>query len=147
VALHPATRPWGTTVVLGRVAAKIAPKTQKVNKLEEKLLSRDPEVQRAFVEDELCHDTGTLEQLAGMLDRALALERGNVRIPRDVRSVWISHGTEDGICEFKAARDLFERMEVEDKEFKAYQGWYHNCKLRNAIKPGEFLMLMSYSAC
>ncbi|EON63307.1 hypothetical protein W97_02534 [Coniosporium apollinis CBS 100218] len=133
VALHPATRPWGTTVVLGRVAAKIAPKTQKVNKLDEKLLSRDPEVQRAFVDDELCHDTGTLEQLAGMLDRGLALERGNVRIPRDVRSVWISHGTDDGVCEFKAAKDMFERMEVEDKEFKAYQGWYH--KLH--AEPGE----------
>jgi acylglycerol lipase len=56
-------------------------KRQLTNKLDPKLISRDPEVCKGFDEDPLCHDTGTLEGLAGMLDRTSSLSSGKVVIP------------------------------------------------------------------
>ncbi|KAF2427352.1 alpha/beta-hydrolase [Tothia fuscella] len=131
IALHPSSRPYGITVALGRLAGKLMPKHQLLNVIDAKLLSRDPAVQQEFIEDKLCHDTGTLEGLAGMLDRAAALESGKVKVPIDAGEggktrIWLSHGTEDGVCEYKATAELFKRLErVEDKELKLYNGWFH----------------------
>lgn len=130
ISLAPASRPYKITVLLGQLAAKVAPHKQMVNKLDEKLLCRDPEVQKEYVEDELCHDTGTLEGLAGMLDRAGTLERGEVRLLEGAGEggrtrVWVGHGTEDGVTEFGPVKKIFEEWKVQDKEFKAYEGWYH----------------------
>lgn len=133
ISLAPASRPYKITVLLGQLAAKVAPHKQMVNKLDEKLLCRDPEVQKEYVEDELCHDTGTLEGLAGMLDRAGTLERGEVRLLEGAGEggrtrVWVGHGTEDGVTEFGPVKKIFEEWKVQDKEFKAYEGWYHKRK-------------------
>lgn len=133
IALAPASRPYKVTVVLGQLAAKVAPQKQMVNKLDEKLLSRDPEVQKEYLQDDLCHDTGTLEGLAGMLDRAGTLERGEVRVLEGAGEggrtrVWVGHGTEDGVTGFGPVKKIFGDWKVQDKEFKAYEGWYHKCE-------------------
>jgi acylglycerol lipase len=130
IALHPKSRPWKSTVVLGRLAGKLLPRFQMVNKLDLNLLSRDPEHKARVEADELCHDTGTLEGLAGMLDRAAMLEDGQVVISEGVGEggktrLWIGHGTADGICDFEATKRMFERVEAEDRELRAYEGWYH----------------------
>ncbi|TKA77180.1 hypothetical protein B0A49_04277 [Cryomyces minteri] len=121
VALHPATRPFRATVLAGRLVGKLLPHAQLVQRLEPALLSRDVAVQRAFVDDPLCHDTGTLEGLAGMLQRGEDLERGRVRVRGDA-----GEGGEARLA-FCAG------LEVADKEFKAYDGWFH--KLH--AEPGE----------
>ena len=123
IALHPSAQPSQFTVVAGRLAAKILPNRPMVQKLESKWLCRDPIVCKEWAEDPLCHDTGTLEGLSGMLDRADELNRGLVII-REGR-VWVGHGTEDRVCSFDAARGWFERLGVQDKDFKPYDGWYH----------------------
>ncbi|TKA76863.1 hypothetical protein B0A49_04106, partial [Cryomyces minteri] len=138
VALHPATRPFRATVLAGRLVGKLLPHAQLVQRLEPALLSRDVAVQRAFVDDPLCHDTGTLEGLAGMLQRGEDLERGRVRVRGDAGEggearLWIAHGTADGVCSFEASRAFCAGLEVADKEFKAYDGWFH--KLH--AEPGE----------
>ena len=135
IALAPASRPYKVTVLLGQMAAKVAPHKQMVNKLDEKLLSRDPEVQKEYLEDQLCHDTGTLEGLAGMLDRAGTLERGEVRLLEGAGEggrtrVWVGHGTADGVTEFEPVKKMFDDWKVQDKELKAYEGWFHKCELR-----------------
>ncbi len=103
-----------------------------VTQLDAKLLSRDEEVVKQFQADELCHDTGTLEGLAGMLDRGLGLESGEVTVEEEEGmkvSVWIGHGTEDGITSFEASKEFWEKgVKVRDKEFKKYEGWFHRCK-------------------
>lgn len=123
IALHPSAQPSRFTVVVGRLAAKIVPNRPMVQKLESKWLCRDPVVCKEWAEDPLCHDTGTLEGLSGMLDRADELNRGLVII-REGR-VWVGHGTEDRVCSFDATRGWFERLGVQDKDFKPYDGWYH----------------------
>ena len=122
------------------------PNRQLVKKLDPKLLSRDPVVQRQFVDDELCHDTGTLESLAGMLERAAGLQKGIIQIPDSVGSgdaktkmrLWISHGTHDGVCDFEGTKDWFQKVDVKDKTFKVYDGWYHKCTSLKAIHAKAF---------
>lgn len=143
IALPPSTRPSAATLLAGRVAAKLVPKRQLARPIAAEHLSRDPAVGRAFVEDPLCHDTGTLEGLAGMLERAGALERGRVRVPGGLGDgggkggggggktrVWVGHGTKDRVCDFEATRKVVEEFmgEVEDREWKVYEGWYHKCE-------------------
>lgn len=130
VALHPKSRPWKSTVVLGRLAGKLLPRWQMINKLDVNLLSHDPEHVRRVEADEMCHNTGTLEGLAGMLDRAAMLEDGRVVIKEGAGEggktrLWIGHGTADGICDFEATQRMFSRVEAEDREMRAYEGLYH----------------------
>ncbi|KXT00719.1 hypothetical protein AC578_8273 [Pseudocercospora eumusae] len=137
--LHATTTPWKTTILAGKLLAKILPHAQMVQKLSGEKLCRDPEVCREWDSDPLCHDTGTLEGLAAMIDRAAELEEGKkVRI-RDTdnnkkASVWIGFGSGDQVLDWEACKRWFERkLDVEDKEFRIYDGWYH--KLH--AEPGE----------
>ncbi|KAI9799220.1 MAG: hypothetical protein M1825_004863 [Sarcosagium campestre] len=129
IAVDKASQPWRITFHAAKLASKVLPHKQMVQRLDPALLSRDEQVSRDFVADELCHDTGTLEGLAGMLDRGDRLATGKVAV-RDgagegqVR-IWVGHGTQDRVTSFEASRSWFERLAVKDKEFKAYEGWYH----------------------
>lgn len=138
VALHEASRPNRLTVALGRLAGKVLPSRQMVNKLDPAKICRDADVAREFSEDELCHDTGTLEGLAGMLDRGSELENGKVVVREGVGEggktrLWVGFGTGDEVLSEKACRGWFERLKVADKEYRVYEGWYH--KLH--AEPGE----------
>lgn len=107
-----------------------------MQKLEPKWLSRDPEQNKLWEQDELCHDTGTLEGLAGMLDRGIQLESFKV-MPRDsageggkIRLLAL-HGTGDHVNDFAATKAYVEKSELSDKELRTYDGWYHNSKSRS----------------
>ena len=129
VALHRDSQPARLTVLAGRLAAKVLPRQQLVQKLDPGAMSRDPRVCEEYAKDELCHDTGTLEGLAGMLRRGEELEKGEVVIEdgEGVR-LWVGHGTGDKVCSFEATRGLMERLGVRDKEFRMYDGWFHKCR-------------------
>ena len=89
-------------------------------------MSRDPEICRQFDADKLCHDTGTLEGLAGMLQRAEELEKGTLVIKdEDNIRLWVGHGSGDKVCSFEATRNFMDRLDIKDKELKVYHGWYH----------------------
>ncbi|KAF1841317.1 alpha/beta-hydrolase [Cucurbitaria berberidis CBS 394.84] len=124
------SKPSPFTVFFGRLAGKLLPHRQLLNKLDQNLLSRDPEVCKQFDQDELCHDTGTLEGLSGLLDRTGQLASGKVIIPDDageggVTRIWIAHGDKDGITDYQASKRLSDALQVKDKEFKTYAGYYH----------------------
>lgn len=133
IALHPATRPFTLTVLAGRLAGRLLPKFQLVHPLDSKWLSRDPAQNKLWEEDELCHDTGTLEGLAGMLDRGLALESFKV-LPREGAgeggrtSLLALHGTGDHVNAYEATKAYVDRADLSDKQLKTYDGWYHNSK-------------------
>ncbi|KAL9604856.1 MAG: hypothetical protein Q9219_000304 [cf. Caloplaca sp. 3 TL-2023] len=134
IAIHEDTQPSKFIVLAGRLASKIVPHRQMVRQIEPKLLCRDEELYKKFEADELCHDTGTLEGLAAMLQRAEDLHTG--RLPtEDLRgcSLWVGHGTEDRVTSFKATARFIESIPVKDKTFKIYDGHYH--KLH--AEPGE----------
>jgi acylglycerol lipase len=132
IGLHPDTRPFKATVYAGRLAGRLLPKFQLVQKLDSKWLSRDPEQNKLWEQDELCHDTGTLEGLAGMLDRGLQLESFKV-LPKESACeggktrLLVLHGTGDHVNAYEATKAYVDRCSgLSDKELKSYDGWYHN---------------------
>lgn len=134
ISLHSDTRPFKATVIAGRLAGRVLPKFQLVNKLDPKWLSRDPEQNKLWEQDELCHDTGTLEGLAGMLDRGLQLENFKVS-PKESAGeggktrLLALHGTGDHVNAYEATKTYVERCtQLSDRELKSYDGWYHNSK-------------------
>lgn len=89
-------------------------------------VSRDPEVIQSIKDDKLLHGTGTLEGLAGMLDRTGLLGSGKAKLSKGVQAVWLGCGTEDKGVSYDACKKWFEEQtQLQDKEFKIYEGWSH----------------------
>lgn len=125
------------------------PKRQMVQKIEPKFLCRDESMCKAFEADELCHDTGTLEGLAGMLQRAEDLDAGKVSLGNI--SLWLGHGTKDRVTSFKATARLMDRLDATerkmDKTFKVYDGYYHKCMYKIPQIVDAYTTLITRSAC
>jgi alpha-beta hydrolase superfamily lysophospholipase len=87
------------------------------------LVSRDPAVVQAYVEDPLVHHgklpARTVAELAAAIDR----------FPRDVAAITvptlIMYGTDDGLCPPSGSTMLNARIGAADKTLKAYDGLYH----------------------
>lgn len=149
IALHPDTRPFKATVYAGRLAGRLLPKFQLVNKLDPKWLSRDPEQNQLWVQDELCHDTGTLEGLAGMLDRGIQLETFKV-LPKESAGeggktrLLVLHGTGDHVNAYEATKAYVDRCSgLSDRELKSYDGWYHNSEFLSPFLDSSGLLICS----
>ena len=131
IALHPNSQRSAFTVWAGKLAARVAPSKQMLQKLDGTYMSRDPQARKDWEEDKLCHDTGTLEGLAGMLQRAAELMAlGEGKAVKGLKldpgcPVWLGHGSGDGAASYDASKRLFEALQVEDKTFKTYAGAYH----------------------
>ncbi|KAI0999623.1 hypothetical protein K3495_g8574 [Podosphaera aphanis] len=119
--------PSKLTILFSRAVGKLLPTKQRFSSLPADILSRDPEVIKSLNEDPLLHGLGTLEGLFGMFDRTNDLSSGNIKLNKEVRSIWIGHGTKDKATSFEASKEWYEEecKYVEDKEFKAYVDWYH----------------------
>ena len=63
IAIDPTSQPNPLTVFAGKIVAPFIPKRQVKQKMEPGFISRDPAVCSARLEDEFCHETGTLEGL------------------------------------------------------------------------------------
>ncbi|KAL8999715.1 MAG: hypothetical protein Q9169_001532 [Polycauliona sp. 2 TL-2023] len=134
IAIHEDTQPSRIVVVVGRMAAKLLPRRQLVQTIKSLYLSRDESVCKDYENDDLCHDTGTLEGLAGMLQRAEDLDNGRVPFnDPDACKIWVGHGTEDRVTSFKATERFMNGLQIKDKTLRIYDGYYH--KLHD--EPGE----------
>lgn len=134
IELDRATQPHRATVLVGKVAARVLPRWQLVQHPDDKWVSRDEEIVRQIVGDELVHKTGTLEGFAGCFARAAELNSGELVLSDgegggEPCRLWLSHGTADRITSFEASERFMKRLTLKDKEFKAYDGWYHKCGL------------------
>ncbi|PNP84800.1 hypothetical protein FNYG_01894 [Fusarium nygamai] len=125
IGFAPEEVPSSFKVFAGRLAGKILPKFQLKHVLDVANLTRRPDVAKGFKEDPLCHDTGTLEGLASLLDRTGALQSGSVKLGKEVRSLWLGHGDHDKACSYQAAIDFAQKQDTEDKTVKTYVGGYH----------------------
>ncbi|WP_230464902.1 alpha/beta hydrolase [Nocardia seriolae] len=94
-----------------------------VIKLDSKLVSRDPEVVRAYDEDPLVHHGGVPARTAGEMLRA-----GNyvkAHLDRLTAPLLVQHGTADGLAS-PTGSDVLERdAGSEDKTVIRYDGLYH----------------------
>jgi len=137
IALHPASRPFGfnLTLALGRFASKFMPNRQMINRLDPSYLSRNPQKNQEWVDDQLCHDTATLQCLSAMLDRGTKLNEGSWRVAEGKHEdrktrVLVVHGTGDKVNDAKASENWVEKycVGVLDKGCWLLDGWFHNCK-------------------
>lgn len=133
VELDPSEQPSPFTVTAGKLAALVVPHMQMKQKLHPTYMSRSAKVRQEWVDDPLCHDTGTLEGLKGLLERAADLAKLShghkvagltAKVPCPV---WMSHGTGDRVLSPQASKRLFDALEAPDgdKEFKSYPDGYH----------------------
>ncbi|RPA86607.1 alpha/beta-hydrolase [Ascobolus immersus RN42] len=138
IEVHPDAKPPPKFIIsLLKQVAKLLPHVTMEQKLSHTLMSRDESVCNAFKDDELCHDTGTLQGLAHMLDRGDFLVRNagkgwDAKVP-----VLVLHGTGDRVTDWRASRrfseQLRERVEGVVVEFRDLEGWFHKMH----AEPGE----------
>jgi acylglycerol lipase len=126
IRVGPGSEPNKLTVIVGRLASKVLPHHQLVQKLNSSYMCHDAAMCKDWENDPLCHDTGTLEGLTGMLDRAEQLDKGKVVIEdRDGLHLFIAHGIDDKVTSHEASKSFIERSPVKDKTLQLYDGSYH----------------------
>lgn len=118
-------QPGFAKVFFGRLAGKVMPHIQLVERIPSDQVSRDPAVQKSIDTDELCHATGTLEMFASMLDRTAALDSGKAKLNAGVQSLILAHGSSDQSTSYDASKRWIERQTIPDKTWKSYDGWSH----------------------
>ncbi|KAH8661298.1 Alpha/Beta hydrolase protein [Ilyonectria robusta] len=125
VGFAPQENPSSLKIAAGRLAGRLLPRFQLRHVIPADNITRDKEVAKGMTDDPLCHDTGTLEGLASLLDRTAALAAGNVTLGKQVRGLWLGHGDNDKTCSYDVAIKFAEQQAIEDKTIKTYKGGYH----------------------
>jgi acylglycerol lipase len=126
-------RPPKLQVIAGRFAGKILPKFQMLNPMDPAWMSHDDALNKDWKEDPLCHDTGTLEGLSGMIDRAESLDEHRVTVEDwDGLRVLLLHGDADVCCDAPGAQKWMEHAKLKNKEVKIFDGAYHCGKYSKA---------------
>jgi alpha-beta hydrolase superfamily lysophospholipase len=92
-------------------------------KLDSKHLSRDPEVEKEYLNDPLVYKGGAYARTAGeMLKRTKQVQDqlNKVSCP-----ILVLHGTDDKLADHEGSVKLYKNASSEDKELKLFEGWYH----------------------
>ncbi|KAL0932997.1 putative alpha/beta hydrolase [Colletotrichum truncatum] len=145
IAFTPGEEPGFLKVFFGKLASRLLPRQQLVNEIPPENLTRDTTVQQSIRDDELMHNTGTLEGLAGMLERTDALAHGKLTLSSNVKSLWLGHGTEDKTTCFNASKKWFDAQIIDDSTHKPYDGAYHQlhadfCKEEFSKDVGDWIL-------
>ena len=83
-----------------------------------------------------------------MLQRAEELEKGTVAIKdEDGLRIWVGHGSGDKVCSFEATQKLMDRLEVNDKQLRVYDGWFHKRRSTLASLSNSCMQLTGTSSC
>lgn len=126
IGFTPNEEPSFLKVYVGRLVGRLLPKQQLRHEVVMESLSRDTAWVESVRNDPLCHNTGTLEGLANLLDRTAALSSGTSKVLPNVRSIWLGHGSNDMTCSHSKAMTWLEQQTgVQDKTAKSYEGAYH----------------------
>lgn len=130
IQVAPRTKPWKITEMAGRLAVKVLPNMQMVQEVDAGLLTHNEKVNDEYRADDLCHNTGTLEGLEGMLDRGNNLHKGKVFPKEDVKpageqGLYVLSGSGDDVVDPQAIRDFVAKLDWKDQKFTEYEGWYH----------------------
>ncbi|MEK6303232.1 MAG: lysophospholipase [Acidobacteriota bacterium] len=109
-------------VIIGRLAARFAPHFRLNNEINPAVLSRDPEVGKAYATDPLVNRKVSANWFA---EATRAMQELNEWAPRITLPLIVMHGTEDRLASVDATRRLFERIGSSDKEIVIYPGFFH----------------------
>ncbi|HEU4390775.1 MAG TPA: alpha/beta hydrolase [Blastocatellia bacterium] len=109
-------------VMIARVGAHVAPRLRLDNEIDPAVLSRDPEVGRAYASDPLVHHVVSPRWFA---EAKAAMEQAITSAP-DVRvPLLVMHGSDDRLASVDATKRTFPRLGSQDKQLEIYDGYYH----------------------
>lgn len=129
IQLHSKSQPSWLKVRAGKLVSLLLPNHQLKSELDANVLSHNEAENVDWKNDPLCHDTGTLEGMAGALTRADELHNGDVSlVDYEGLRVLVVHGGEDMVTSTPASKQFVERAAVKQKTLKIYEGIYHNGK-------------------
>jgi alpha-beta hydrolase superfamily lysophospholipase len=109
-------------IALVRLLSGIWPTFTLPTSLDASVISRDPEVVRAYKADPLVHGRATARWGAAGLAKTRWL---NAHVEEVHLPILMIHGSDDRIGSADGARAFFDRIPVTDKRFRAYAGGYH----------------------
>ncbi len=110
------------TVTLARVISALLPRT-RLTAVDASLVSRDPQVVQAYVNDPLVYTGKSTARLGAELFRAI--ERVQTEAARITLPVLLVQGSADGLVDPTGAPMLYEKISSPDKTIKIYDGLYH----------------------
>ncbi|KAF8930463.1 hypothetical protein BGZ47_000541 [Haplosporangium gracile] len=119
------TRPNALTVGFAGIASKILPSFQTQIVLNSSFISRDADHVQKYDTDPLVHGYITTKGVYDMLTNGKLLLTDRYKLITKSVPVLIAHGTEDGLTCYKASKEFFDKIDVEDKEYKVYEGHFH----------------------
>ncbi|KAF9391946.1 hypothetical protein CPB97_004815 [Podila verticillata] len=119
------TRPNGFTISFAGAVSKVAPSLKIPTNLSSKFISRDAKEVAKYNDDPLVHGYGTTKGLFDMLTNGKALLTSRYQEITPTVPLLICHGTADGLTDFQASKDFFDKCQVKDKEYKVYKDFYH----------------------
>ena len=109
-------------LMIAKVGARMAPRLRLDNEIDPAVLSRDPEVGRAYANDPLVNRKVSTKWFAEAT-RAMSEVAGSAA--RITTPILVMHGTEDKLASVDATKRLFGRIGSSDKELVIYPGFYH----------------------
>ena len=125
-----ATGPWlklafeppAIQIFLGKMMDKIKPDYTQESGLDTAALTRDPDVVRAYEEDNLVHGKVSARLMVEMLGSGLwALEHAN----EFSQPLLLMHGGADRITSTEASKDFAAKAPVDNVTLKIWDGFYH----------------------
>jgi alpha-beta hydrolase superfamily lysophospholipase len=132
-ALRLAFEPSSLKVFLANLVKGIYPTFTQSTGLETAALSRDPQVERNYINDPLVHDLITARGFANSIELGdWALEHAN----QLVTPLLIMHGDADRLASVQASKEFAERAGY-PCEIKIWNGFYH--ELHNEPEQGEVM--------
>lgn len=109
-------------VQAGRFLSHLAPRFPLANEIPVDFISRDPEVVWAYKTDPLVYRKISARLGSLILENQEQIFRlaEKIRIP-----VFFMQAGEDRICSPEATREFFQKIPIEDKQIRIYEGLYH----------------------
>ena len=108
--------------VLGNLMSSIWPGLQMSNELDPTQISHDPAVVSAYVNDPLVHSKVSARWFTEFM---AAMERVNQQASEIKTPILMQVAGDDKLVNANSSRAFFERLQVQDKTLKLYQGLYH----------------------
>ncbi|KAF9429128.1 hypothetical protein BGZ76_001784, partial [Entomortierella beljakovae] len=125
IQLAPKVRPFDITVSLAGVISMLLPSFQIGVGLPSTTLSRDPEEIKKYDTDPLVHGYVTTKGVYDMFGNGKALLTTRYKDISKKVPLLICHGDSDGLTDSASSMEFFDKIDVNDKELKICEGYYH----------------------
>jgi len=109
-------------LALGRLFSKLLPGVTMSNGLDPNHVSRDPEAVRAYVNDPLVHDRVSARWFT---EFTAAIEAAQEQAHQLSLPVLVMQSGADRLVAPAGSREFFDRLTVEDKTLKFWEGFFH----------------------